>query len=193
VDNVEKVNNCSSFLLDLRFSQRWPSRVSSEMWHRAVRQKFTDVSRYVPPTSSGSPCFLLVACLANSSTLKMETVRPGETSVKFYWTTRRHFPEHSSLHFSLWPTWHITGAPDLPFLVQFPRDRHTSQPGSLQASSNEPMTNFTTWHLYLVWSGCFYSGLYKTWGFIIISIPVTTQHVVAISTPGVVAVRRTSP
>jgi hypothetical protein len=43
-------------------------------------------------------CFLLVTCLAYSSTLKMEAVRSFKTSAYFYETTRRHIPEDCTLH-----------------------------------------------------------------------------------------------
>jgi hypothetical protein len=41
------------------------------------------------------PSFLLVTCLADSSTLKMEALCPSETSVNFYRTTQRHIPDDS--------------------------------------------------------------------------------------------------
>jgi hypothetical protein len=42
--------------------------------------------------------FLLVSCLAYSSTLKMEAVSTSETSVDFYRIERRYTPEGSNLH-----------------------------------------------------------------------------------------------
>jgi hypothetical protein len=47
--------------------------------------------------TAGSVYFLLVACTAYSLTLKMETARSSETSVKFYQNTRRHIAEESPL------------------------------------------------------------------------------------------------
>jgi hypothetical protein len=52
------------------------------------------------PPSSGSKDsagYLLVSCLAYTSTLKMEAVRSSETSVDFQWTTRRYIPEDRTL------------------------------------------------------------------------------------------------
>jgi hypothetical protein len=46
-----------------------------------------------------------VACLANYLTPKTEIVRSSETSVNFYWTTRRHIPT-VSLADSVIPTKH---------------------------------------------------------------------------------------
>jgi hypothetical protein len=38
-------------------------------------------------------CFMLVSCLAYSSTSKMNTTCSSETSVDFQWTARRYIPE----------------------------------------------------------------------------------------------------
>jgi hypothetical protein len=38
-------------------------------------------------------CIMLVACLAHSSTLKMEAVYSSEMLVNFYQITWRHFPD----------------------------------------------------------------------------------------------------
>jgi hypothetical protein len=43
-------------------------------------------------------CFLLVACLAYSLTLKMEAACSSKTSVNFCWATWCNIPEHSTLH-----------------------------------------------------------------------------------------------
>jgi hypothetical protein len=43
-------------------------------------------------------CFLLVAWLAYSFTLKMEAVCSSKTSVNFCWATQCNIPEHSTLH-----------------------------------------------------------------------------------------------
>jgi hypothetical protein len=43
-------------------------------------------------------CFMLVSCLAYSSTLKMEARCFSETSVDFQRTTRRYIPEDRTLH-----------------------------------------------------------------------------------------------
>jgi hypothetical protein len=42
-------------------------------------------------------CFMLVYCLAYSSTLKMEAICSSETSVYFHRTTRRYMPEDRTL------------------------------------------------------------------------------------------------
>jgi hypothetical protein len=42
-------------------------------------------------------CFILVSCLAYSSTLKMETTCSSETSVDFHRTTLRYIPKHRTL------------------------------------------------------------------------------------------------
>jgi hypothetical protein len=43
------------------------------------------------------PSLLLVSCLADSATLKMEAVHSSERSVRFYRTIRRYIPENSIL------------------------------------------------------------------------------------------------
>jgi hypothetical protein len=43
------------------------------------------------------PPFMLVSCLAYSSTLKMEATCCSEMSVDFQWTTRHYIPEHRTL------------------------------------------------------------------------------------------------
>jgi hypothetical protein len=43
-------------------------------------------------------CFLLVTCLAYSSTLKMEEEHSFKTLVKLYWTVWHHISEDSFLH-----------------------------------------------------------------------------------------------
>jgi hypothetical protein len=43
-------------------------------------------------------CFVLISCMANSSSLKMEAIRSSETSVNFHRTTWRYIPEGRSLH-----------------------------------------------------------------------------------------------
>jgi hypothetical protein len=46
--------------------------------------EYSDFFRGLPQLAS---CFLLVSCLAYSSTVKMEVVRSSETSLEFYWAT----------------------------------------------------------------------------------------------------------
>lgn len=43
-----------------------------------------------------SPIFWVAACLARSSTVKMEVVCSSETSVKFYLATRRNIPDDNA-------------------------------------------------------------------------------------------------
>jgi hypothetical protein len=43
-------------------------------------------------------CFMIISCLAYSSTLKMEAVCSSETSVDLHWTTRRYIPKDTTLH-----------------------------------------------------------------------------------------------
>jgi hypothetical protein len=43
-------------------------------------------------------CFLLVSCLAYSSALKIERVRPSETSVNYYWAAQLYMQEDNILH-----------------------------------------------------------------------------------------------
>jgi hypothetical protein len=45
-----------------------------------------------------SPAFMLVSCLAYSSTLKMEAICSSDTSVDFQQFTRRYIPEDSTLY-----------------------------------------------------------------------------------------------
>jgi hypothetical protein len=46
------------------------------------------------------PAFMLVSCMAYSSTLKIEVICSSETSVDFQRTTRRYIPEGSTLHYT---------------------------------------------------------------------------------------------
>jgi hypothetical protein len=48
---------------------------------------------------------LLPGCLAYSSTLKSETVRSSETSLKFYKTKQCHIPEDSDVRLLCWALW----------------------------------------------------------------------------------------
>jgi hypothetical protein len=45
-----------------------------------------------------SACFMLVLCLAHSSTLKMEATCSSETSADFRRSTRHYIPEDSNIH-----------------------------------------------------------------------------------------------
>jgi hypothetical protein len=47
-------------------------------------------------------CFVLVACLAYFSTLKVEAARHSVTSMDLYRTIRRHILEDSALHSAVW-------------------------------------------------------------------------------------------
>jgi hypothetical protein len=46
-------------------------------------------------------CFMLVSCLAYSSTLKIEATCSFETSVDFQWTTQHYIQEASVIVFAL--------------------------------------------------------------------------------------------
>jgi hypothetical protein len=76
----------------LRFSQRWP-------WRNTPTFR-----RNISPPFLPAFLFLLVACLAYSSTLKMEVLRPIDTSVDVYQPTRRYNPDDRSLHTQMCPT-----------------------------------------------------------------------------------------
>jgi hypothetical protein len=84
----------------LRFSHWWLWRVlSSWMWRHAVREKFSDVSEEhitsifrVEEYATLAACILLFACLAYSSTLRLEEICSSEKSVNSYKTTRRQVP-----------------------------------------------------------------------------------------------------
>jgi hypothetical protein len=90
-------SDCS---LDLRFSRRWPK--SNVFWYvtpcglAEVYLRFRGTSHR---QGGMSLYFLLVSCIAYSSTLKMEAV--CSTVVNFYPTTRRHIPDYS-----LWSFFH---------------------------------------------------------------------------------------
>jgi hypothetical protein len=43
-------------------------------------------------------CFMLVSCLAYSSTLKMEVTCSSETLAGFQWTTQHYIPQDRTLH-----------------------------------------------------------------------------------------------
>jgi hypothetical protein len=43
-------------------------------------------------------CFMLVSCLADSLTSKMEVTCSSETSLEFQRTTQHYFPDHRTLH-----------------------------------------------------------------------------------------------
>jgi hypothetical protein len=96
----------------------WPWRaLSCGTWRPLDRDKFTDVweehtaiifkSRKVSKTQKGCLyiCYCCCVCylhgyFACSSAVKMEAVLSFETSVKSYWTTRRHTPVDRALQ--LW-------------------------------------------------------------------------------------------
>jgi hypothetical protein len=85
----------SQNLNDLRFSQQWLWTVLSPgIQCRAVCWKSTDISEEQAELAT---CFMLVFCLAYSSTLKTETTCSSETSVHFQRTTRRYVSEGITL------------------------------------------------------------------------------------------------
>jgi hypothetical protein len=61
----------------------------------SVEERTKQVTRIVKAFTA---CFLLVAWLVYSSTVKTEAVRSSETSVNFNWTARRHVSEDNNLH-----------------------------------------------------------------------------------------------
>jgi hypothetical protein len=90
-------------ILGLKFSKRWLRRVLSSgiYWRVAGESQPTFRSNISPPTSGSkiepskkpallTACFMLVPCLAYSSTLKINAMFSFETSVDFYSTTLRY-------------------------------------------------------------------------------------------------------
>jgi hypothetical protein len=110
---INRISSTHIKAWDVSSSQRSLWRIIfSGMWRRVVCMKFTDLSEertafifkfdesINKATSSAESfsCFLLVACLAYSSILRMEAVHSFETSVNFYRNTRRHIPEDCTRH-----------------------------------------------------------------------------------------------
>jgi hypothetical protein len=61
-----------------------------------VRRFSADCTKLYPAVSATR--FMLVSCLAYSSTVKIEATCSSETSVEFHRTTRRYIPEDRTLH-----------------------------------------------------------------------------------------------
>jgi hypothetical protein len=62
-----------------------------------VSQGITHIT-HVRAAYRDTSIFMIVSCLAYSSTLKMEARCSSETSVDFQRTTRRYIPEDGTLH-----------------------------------------------------------------------------------------------
>jgi hypothetical protein len=66
--------------------------LSSRIQRRVVLRKSTDILKEQPPASGLclQRTFTLVSCSSYSTNLKMDAIYSSETSVDFYWTTRRN-------------------------------------------------------------------------------------------------------
>jgi hypothetical protein len=73
--------------------------ISSWRWCHVVWKKNYWHSESRPVSAA---YFLLIICLAYSSTLNMETVYSSDALANFYRATRRHISEHSTLHSHRW-------------------------------------------------------------------------------------------
>jgi hypothetical protein len=88
------------FILCPTFNDNTAPSLGCEVHIGVSMKRTTDVSKNVLLASGecNCLCFLLTSVSLLASTLKMEAVRPPETSVKFYRIRRHHIPEDSNLH-----------------------------------------------------------------------------------------------
>jgi hypothetical protein len=70
-------------------------------WRMALHLSSVPKNKLVSSRAELPPAFILVSCLTNSSTLKMEVIYSSEMSVDFHQTTQCYIPVDSSLQVHL--------------------------------------------------------------------------------------------